>query len=110
MGKASRDKGARGERAVATEYRLQGIECARVPNSGGLDTKGDIVGIPGVHCEVKSAGRLDIAAWMRQCEAEAPEGQVPALHWRLCRRGGSTGWYVNLTLDDFIDLLKRASA
>lgn len=107
MGKASRDKGARGERAVATIYRERGIDCDRVPNSGGLATKGDLLGVPGCHVEVKSAAALRILEWLRQCEAEAPAGQIPALHFRQCLRSGSTGWYVAVPLGDFIDLLTR---
>lgn len=106
----SRRKGVKGEQQVARIYREQGIDAARVPNSGGFDTKGDLVGVPGVHVEVKMASVLRMPEWMRQAEREAPEGMTPAVHWRLCRRGDSTGWNVSLPLDDFIDLLKRASA
>jgi Holliday junction resolvase len=105
----SRAKGTRGEQAVATLYREQGIDCARVPNSGGLATKGDIVGVPGVHVEVKSTGRLRLVEWMEQAEREAPLGQTPAVHWRFCTRSKSTGWFVSVPFDDFVDLLKRAN-
>ncbi len=110
MGRMSRTKGTRCEQEVATAYRAQGIDAARVPNSGGLDTKGDLVGVPGVHVEVKCAGRLSILEWLRQCEAEAPAGATPALHFRQSSRQASTGWYVAVPLDDFIDLLLRAEA
>lgn len=105
-----RRKGTKGEQMVAKEYRAQGIDAARVPNSGGLDTKGDLVGVPGVHVEVKMAGKIHILDWLAQAEEEAPEGQTPAVHFRLCSRARSTGWYVATPLDDFIDLLKRAAA
>lgn len=110
MGVNSRAKGTRGEQAVATIYREQGIDAARVPNSGGLDTKGDIIlGVPGVHVEVKSAGQIRIVEWMAQAEREAPPGATPAVHWRFCTTRKSTGFYVSVPIDDFIDLLKRAS-
>lgn len=108
MSAFQRRKGRAGEQEVARLYREQGIAAARVPNSGGLDTKGDLVGVPGTHVEVKCAGTIRILEWLRQAEAEAPAGQTPAVHFRLSRRGGSTGWYVAISLDDHIDLLKRA--
>lgn len=110
MGALSRRKGTKGEQQVAQLYREQGIDAARVPNSGGLDTKGDLVGVPGVHVEVKMAGRISSVEWMAQAEREAPAGLTPAVHWRLCTRQRSTGWYVTVPFDDFVDLLKRASA
>lgn len=110
MSGMSRRKGTRGEQMVASIYREQGINAARVPNSGGLDTKGDLVGIPGVHAEVKMAGRIAILEWLAQAEADAPVGASPAVHFRLCSRARSTGWYVATPLDDYIDLLKRATA
>jgi hypothetical protein len=109
MGAMQRRKGTRGEQEVATAYRQQGIPAARVPNSGGLDTKGDIVGVPATHVEVKCAARISILEWMRQAEAEAPPGHTPAVHFRQSSRTASTGWFVCVPLDDFIGLLKEAN-
>lgn len=110
MGAMSRRKGTRGEQEVAIEYRAQGFDAARVPNSGGLKMKGDLTGVPGVHVEVKCAGRINILEWLAQAEAEAPEGSSPAVHFRLSSPKRSTGWYVALPLDDFIDLVKARAA
>ena len=79
---------------------------ARVPNSGGLRQKGDVVGIPGVHCEVKRAEALRLYEALAQAEREAPPGDIPALHFRRNR----TGWYVAIPLDDFIALLELRDA
>lgn len=110
MSGMSRRKGTKGEQMVATLYRDQGINAARVPNSGGLDTKGDLVGVPGVHVEVKMTAKLRMLEWMAQAEAEAPPGQTPAVHWRYCTQGRSTGWYVTVPFDDFVDLLLAREA
>lgn len=109
MGKLSRTKGTRGEQEVARTYRQQGFQAARVPNSGGLATKGDVTGIPAVHVEVKCAARISILEWLAQAEAEAPAGHIPAVHFRLSSRARSTGWFVAVPLDDFIGLLKEAN-
>jgi hypothetical protein len=43
MGKASRDKGAREERALVNRWRAEGISAQRVPLSGGTEfQKGDV--------------------------------------------------------------------
>lgn len=109
MTRMQRNKGKVGEREVARIYRAEGIACERLGNAGRL---ADLAGLEefGVHPEVKMQAKTDIPGWMRQTEAEAPSLSIPALHWRLCRRGASTGWYVNVPLADFIDLLKKANA
>jgi hypothetical protein len=107
MSALSRRKGTKGEQDVARLYREHGFPAARVPNSGGLDTKGDVLGIPGIHCEVKCAGRISILEWLAQAEGEAPAGQAPTVHFRLSSRQRSTGWYVALPLADFIALLPK---
>lgn len=110
----SRRKGTVAEREIAAEYRLRGFHAARVPNSGGLDTKGDIVGVPGVHVECKAGQRIDLWKALRQAELETPPGHIPALHFRRQSRsrapGANTGWYVAVPLDDFMDLLKAREA
>lgn len=107
MAKASRDKGARGEREVALFYRAAGIGARRVPNSGGLDTKGDVLlDVPGVHVEAKIGATIALWQGLAQARAEAPTGSIPALHFRRSSRKHSSGWYVAIPLPDFIDLLK----
>lgn len=104
-----REKGKRGEREVAAIYTAEGVPVTRLGNAGRL---ADLAGLEklGIHPEVKMAGRVSILEWLRQAEVEAPEGQTPAVHFRLCTLQRSTGWYVALPLGDFIDLLKRATA
>ncbi|MEK6328246.1 MAG: hypothetical protein AABM66_12100 [Actinomycetota bacterium] len=104
MSARSRRKGTRGEQEIAAAYRQAGFPAARVPNSGGLDTKGDVLGVPTIHVEVKRTERLRIFEALDQAEAEAPAGQVPALHFRRNR----SGWYVAVPLDDWLELLQRA--
>ncbi len=99
MGKASRSKGTRGEQEIATAYREAGHDARRVPNSGGLDTKGDVVGVPTVHIEVKRAEALQLWKALKQAADEAPAGAVPALHFRR----NNSEWYVAVPLDDFLE-------
>lgn len=100
MPKASREKGARGEREVAAIFRAHGYDCERVPNSGGLRLKGDLYGDLPVSIEVKRRERLDLWGALAQAEAEAPAGRLPV----LCFRRNTSRWYAALPLDDLFGL------
>ncbi len=102
MSRASRDKGSRGEREVADRFRAAGFPCARTPNSGAMQWKGDVNGVPFCHIEVKRQERIQIVDWSEQAEADCPNGDMPLVVWRRSR----DDWRVTLPLDDFIELLQ----
>ena len=102
MGKSERNKGANGEREVASLFRTYGFDCDRVPNSGGLRLKGDLIGVPGLHVEVK---RQEVArpwAWWEQAESETPPGSVTVVAFRRAR----SPWLAIVRLDVLAELLK----
>lgn len=110
MGRASRDKGRRGEQEVARIFREAGFDVDRVPNSGGLRVKGDLTGLEGFHLEVKRQERLCIPEWLSQAHEEAGEGEIPTLIFRQSKRPGSVGdWQAVLPLADLLELLRRAA-
>ena len=43
MGKASRDKGYRAENSIRKKLEANGLDCYRVPLSGGAAIKNDLV-------------------------------------------------------------------
>ena len=49
MGKASRDKGKRGERELAGKLREYGYDCRRGQQYAGANGDADVVGLPGIH-------------------------------------------------------------
>jgi hypothetical protein len=100
MGRASRQKGQRGEREVRDIFRKHGFDCHRDGSESG-DLKGDLP--PGYHPEVKRAERLNIPGWTRQAEGEAGEGEVALLFYR----SGRQPWRVSLDADHFIGLLAK---
>lgn len=104
MGKASRTKGARGEREVAAIFKAAGFDCHRTPNSGGLMFPGDLIGLEGVHVEVKRAERLCIPQWLKQARDEAPAGTLPA----LCFRQSHSEWHVVVPLKAFVRMAAHA--
>lgn len=109
MGRASREKGRRGEQEVARIYREAGFDVDRVPNSGGLRVKGDLTGLDGFHLEVKRQEILCLPKWLRQAHEEAGAEEVPVVIFRQSKRADGVGeWHACLPLADLIELQRRA--
>lgn len=85
MGKSSQRKGADGERELAAILRERGHDVKR----GGSQTYGevlDLVGLPGVHIEVKRVERPNVPEAMAQAIRDAARfGGVPSLFHRRSR-------------------------
>lgn len=69
MGKMSRDKGANAERELARV--LQGYGYETVKRGKVFYHESDLVGLPGIHPEVKRVEHLDIEKALLQAETEA---------------------------------------
>lgn len=99
MANHSRQKGLTGEREVAAIFQAAGLAVR------GLEGQGDhlIVCADGMtlHSEVKRQETARVWEWMRQAEAEAPQGVVPLVSFR--RNRGR--WYGMLALDDLAAIL-----
>lgn len=104
MGKASRDKGARGERELAGILNEMGIDAHR----GYVQFKqSDLVGIEGIHPEVKRVEKLNIHEAMRQAitEAEKRKDGKPTVFHR--KNGGK--WLVTMLLEDWVEIYKKGN-
>ena len=85
MGKASRDKGARGERelfrilteALGVEIRRNLRQYQRADH--------DQIGLDGYAIEVKRAENLSLGLWWQQALQQASNGEVPVLAYRKSR-------------------------
>lgn len=104
MGKSSQRKGADGERELAAILREHGYDVER----GGSQTYGevpDLVGLPGVHIEVKRVERLNVPEAMAQAIRDAARfGGVPSLFHRRSR----SPWLVTMRLTDWLELYEQA--
>lgn len=113
MGKASRDKGNRGELEVAHILKAAGFDAERTPNSGGLQVKGDLThNVDGLHLEVKRQETVCLPEWLRQAHEEAGSDEVPVVVLRKSKtkKNGPIGeWHACLPLDALIELLPRAA-
>lgn len=97
MGKASRDKGARGEREAAAELaRLFGADAARgVQFQGGKDSPDVRHDIAGLHFEVKRTEKLVLWAAIEQAASDAGGNAPIVLH-----RPNGKPWVAIVRLDD----------
>lgn len=103
-GKASQRKGADGERELAAVLREYGYEIKR----GGSMSFGevpDLVGLPGVHIEVKRCEQVRLSEWMQQAERDSQHFKdgLPAVFHRRSREG----WRVTMNLADFMRIYCR---
>lgn len=106
-GKASQRKGADGERELAAVLREYGYEIKR----GGSMSFGevpDLVGLPGVHIEVKRCEQVRLSEWMQQAEADSKRFSdgMPVVFHRRSREP----WRVTMNLADFMRLYDRQKA
>ena len=98
MGKASRDKGKRGERELAHVLNEYGYKARRgVQYSGGPDSP-DVVGLPGIHIEVKRTEKLNLEAAMQQARDDSDVFELPAVF----HRKNNKPWIVIMDLDDWM--------
>lgn len=103
MGKASRDKGKRGERELAGKLREHGFDARRgVQYHGGPDSP-DVTGLEGVHIEVKRVERLSLYDALSQAKADAGLGEMPV----VMHRRNNCEWVVIQPLEDWINLYKN---
>ena len=104
MGRSSQRKGADGERELAGILRGRGYDIER----GGSLSYGevpDLVGLPGVHIEVKRVERLNVPEAMVQAIRDAARfGGAPSLFHRRSR----SPWLVTMRLTDWLELYERA--
>lgn len=116
VGKASRDKGARGEREVEGVFRSHGLDVWRTPNSGALRIKADLGGLDGWHIEVKRQERFCVPDWLSQAYADAGVDGTPSrpvVAFRRSYRGAgdpASHWHAIVPLDVLCELIAKIAA
>lgn len=104
MGRAQRDKGKRGERELAQLLREHGYDDAHrgVQYQGGPQSP-DVVGMPGVHLEVKRTERPRIYDYMGQAIRDAGDGEIPV----VAHRQNGKRWLAILPFEDFVEMRRK---
>ena len=95
----SKEKGKRGELEIAELLRSYGYDGRRgVQYSGGPDSP-YVLGMPGVHIEVKRVEKLNVHDAMKQAERDSGEKIPVVIH-----RKNRTPWLVTMNFDDFMKI------
>lgn len=99
----SKQKGNRGERELASLLRLYGYDARRGLQYQSGQIEADVVGIPGVHIEVKRVERgLNIYSAWNQSKTDAKNGEIPVVIHRRNREP----WLVTLPLTVWLEEIK----
>ena len=103
----SRSKGATGEREVASILRGYGYKKARRGQQYcGSNGDADVVGLPGIHIEVKRRERLNIYDAIDQAKRDRKPEELPAVF----HRKNHCEWLVTMTLEDWMQLYREWEA
>lgn len=104
-GKMSRDKGKRGERELATILKALGFNRARRGQQYcGANGDADVVGLDGIHIEVKRTEKLNLYNALSQSKADAKAGESPV----VMHRRNNCEWVVIQPLEDWIELYRES--
>ena len=104
MGKASRDKGKRGEREIAALFRAHGFNARRGRQyQGGPDSPDVVHNLPGApYVEVKFREQVSPYAVLEQVSRDAGyEGGHPIVFMRKLRKP----WIVVMDANDFLEIM-----
>lgn len=104
MSRKQQRKGANGEKELTIILQGKGYNAQR----GGSQTYGtipDIVGLPGIHIEVKRREKLDMLGAIRQAQTDSERFKdgLPAIFHRSNR----SPWLVTMTLEEWLVLYER---
>lgn len=103
MGKTSRDKGKVGEREVARLLRAEGFDAHRGVQYHGGPESPDVVGLPGIHIEVKRTEKLRMWDALSQSKSDAAEDEMPV----VVHRKNNCEWVVIQPLKDWLNLYRE---
>ena len=96
----SRHKGKRGELEVAKILKEYGYDARRGVQYSGINGDADVVGLPGIHLEIKRVEKLNLDNAMAQSISDAREGELPVVMHRKNR----ADWLVTMPFTLWMEL------
>ncbi len=97
------EKGKAGEREFANFCKKHGIKGVRRGQQySGIEGK-DVVGLDGIHVEVKRVERLNVSKAMKQSIDDSKDNEIPIVAHRKNREP----WLITMRAEDWIRLYKR---
>ncbi|WP_314315176.1 hypothetical protein [Negativicoccus succinicivorans] len=100
-----KQKGKRGELEFARLCRSNGWEVRRTAQyCGNTGEAADVIGLPGVHVEVKRVERLNIDDAMSQARRDSEKsGRVPI----VAHRKNNCEWLITMSAEDWFDMFRE---
>jgi len=98
-------KGRNGEREFARFCREQGYDCRRGQQYSGIEGE-DIVGLPGIHAEVKRTERLSLYDAIAQAGADAGKDKLPI----VASRKNNCDWLITMRAEDWFKIYREWEA
>ena len=93
------------EREVARILNSYGYNCRRGQQYCGANGDADVVGLPGIHIEVKRREKLNLYDAMDQSKRDACKtNTLPAVFWRK----NNCEWLITMPLKDWMELYQKA--
>lgn len=99
----SRDKGCRGERELANKLKEYGYNARRGAQYCGANGDADVIGLDGIHIEVKRTERLSLYDALAQAKSDAKGDEMPV----IMHRKNNCEWVVVQPLEDWIALYRE---
>lgn len=99
----SKVKGKNGELEFSNLCKKHGFNTRRSVQYAGINNDADIVGIEGVHIEVKRVESLNLTKAMDQAIRDKRDDEIPIVAHRKNREE----WKVTMLAEDWLDMIKR---
>jgi hypothetical protein len=104
MSRLSREKGKSGELELARKLRDEGFDARRGQQYSGASGDADVVGLPGIHIEVKRVEAFRLWDALAQSKSDARDGEIPIVVHRRSR----CPWVVVVGLEDFLSIYRES--
>ena len=99
----SRQKGKRGELEVKNLLNSYGYSCRRGQQYCGANGDADVVGLPGIHVEVKRVQKLNIYDAVDQAKRDKKTEELPSVF----HRKNNCEWLVTMPFEDWIKIYRE---
>lgn len=102
----SKQKGKRGELEFCSKMKEHGFTVKRsVQYCGNNDdaNNADVIGLPGIHCEIKRVEKLNVTDAICQASRDARGNDLPTVF----HRKNDEQWLVTMFLDDWVQLYRE---
>lgn len=98
----SNQKGKKGELEFSNLCKEHGFNTRRSQQYSGINGDADVVGLDGIHIEVKRVERLNLSKAMKQAIEDSSEGKMPIVAHRKNREE----WKITMMADDWFELYR----